>query len=296
MKPHIASGERQGKPRESSMAVKQGGAGVDILVSGDDGDFLVGFGGNDILKGFGGNDVLHGGAGIDWMGGGDGDDSYHVDNVNDDVVESANAGYDRVYASTSYSIFNQDNVEELRLTDAAGVSGAEGNDGDNMLVGNAFANSLTGHGGDDWLIGEDGSDTLIGNEGEDELLGGGNADVLIGGIGRDVLNGGGGADHFVFYYGDLANNEGGADEIEDFNAAAGDVIDLSAIDADVYANFNQAFTFIGMAAFSGTPGEINYYHSGGNTYIQLQTGNVVDVEGVIRLDGIHNPDASWFVL
>ena len=51
-----------------------------------------------------------------------------------------------------------------------------------------------------------------------------------------------------------------------------------------------------MAAFSGTPGEINYTHSGGNTYIQLQTGTVADVEGVIRLDGIVTPEASWFML
>jgi Ca2+-binding RTX toxin-like protein len=278
------------------MAQIKGGAGIDILVSDNDGDFMFGYAGNDILKGFGGNDVLDGGAGIDWMGGGAGNDSYYVDNVNDDVVEGANEGYDRVYASTSYSIFGQDNIEELRLTAAAGVSGAEGNDGDNVLGGNAFHNSLVGHGGDDAIYGYNGNDTLIGSEGDDTLEGGAGVDALIGGTGRDVLNGGSDADHFVFYYGDLANNEGGADEIEDFNAAAGDVIDLSAIDADVFANFNQAFTFIGMAAFSGTPGEINYYHSGGNTYIQLQTGNVVDVEGVIRLDGIHNPDASWFVL
>ena len=84
--------------------------------------------------------------------------------------------------------------------------------------------------------------------------------------------------------------------ITDFNFAEGDRIDLCGIDADVYAAGNQAFTFIGAAAFSGTPGEINYYHSGGNTYIQLQTGTSADVEGVIRLDGIVTPEASWFVL
>ena len=51
-----------------------------------------------------------------------------------------------------------------------------------------------------------------------------------------------------------------ADVVADFNRAEGDRIDLSAIDADVYAAGNQAFTFIGTAAFSGTPGEIRYYH------------------------------------
>ena len=51
-----------------------------------------------------------------------------------------------------------------------------------------------------------------------------------------------------------------------------------------------------MAAFSGTPGEVRYYHADGNTFIEMQTGTSADVEGVIRLNGIHAPEASWFVL
>ena len=82
----------------------------------------------------------------------------------------------------------------------------------------------------------------------------------------------------------------------DFNRIQGDLIDLNAIDADVYTPGNQDFTFIGTAAFSGTPGEVRYYHSGGSTYIEMQTGTSVDVEGVIRLDGIYAPTASWFDL
>ena len=66
--------------------------------------------------------------------------------------------------------------------------------------------------------------------------------------------------------------------------------------SNVYAAGNQAFTFIGNAAFSGAPGEVRYYQAGGNTYLQMQTGTSVDIEGVIRLDGIHTPEASWFVL
>ena len=37
-------------------------------------------------------------------------------------------------------------------------------------------------------------------------------------------------------------------------------------------------------------------HSGGDTYIQLQTGTVADVEAVIHLVGVLTPQASWFVL
>jgi hypothetical protein len=84
-----------------------------------------------------------------------------------------------------------------------------------------------------------------------------------------------------------------------------DKIDVSGIDAKTGPG-NQAFTFIGTAAFTlnlstpentdVVPGEIRYYHAGGNTYIEMQTGTAVDVEGVIRLDGIGTPTAGWFVL
>ena len=56
------------------------------------------------------------------------------------------------------------------------------------------------------------------------------------------------------------------------------------------------FTFIGTAAFSGTPGEINYRYENGDTIIQMQTGTSADVEGVIRLVGIHVPNESWIML
>jgi Ca2+-binding RTX toxin-like protein len=296
MKPHIASGERQGNPQDRPMAWKPGGPGKDILYGTEDDDYIVGFEGDDILKGFGGNDVLNGGAGADWMGGGDGNDTYYVDNSDDVVSEGANEGYDVVYASTSYSIYWQDHVEEVRLLASAGQSVAEGNTGDNVLVGNAFANTLSGVDGNDMVIGGDGNDTLFGGDGADTLYGGDGADWLFGGHDRDVLNGGGGADHFVFGEQDTGNTEDSADVIEDFNAAEGDVISLSTIDADLMAPRNQAFTFIGMAAFSGTPGEIRYYHAGGNTYLEMQTGVVADVEGVICLQGIHDPEAFWFIV
>jgi serralysin len=87
-----------------------------------------------------------------------------------------------------------------------------------------------------------------------------------------------------------------ADVVADFNRGQGDRVDLSGIDANIVASGNQAFTFIGTAAFSGAPGQLRYVHSGGNTFIEMQTGTSADVEGVIRLNGIHTPDASWFVL
>ena len=63
----------------------------------------------------------------------------------------------------------------------------------------------------------------------------------------------------------------------------------------MFAAGNQAFTFIGAAAFSDTPGEVNFVHVNGDTIIQLQTG-VAATPRRIRIPGIVTPDASMFVL
>ena len=46
----------------------------------------------------------------------------------------------------------------------------------------------------------------------------------------------------------------------------------------MFAAGNQAFTFIGAAAFSGASGEVNFVHVNGDTIIQLQTGVAVDID------------------
>jgi hypothetical protein len=86
------------------------------------------------------------------------------------------------------------------------------------------------------------------------------------------------------------------DLIADFDPLEGDLIDLGGVDANAIAGGNQAFTFIGAAGFSGTPGEVNFSHLNGETIIQLQTGVVADSEMSIRIAGIVTPEASWFLL
>jgi serralysin len=129
------------------------------------------------------------------------------------------------------------------------------------------------------------------------LFGDAGADTLIGARGVDIMRGGSGADTFVW----RVENESGTvvaamDLIVDFDPLAGDRIDLSGIDANALAAGNQAFTFIGAAAFSGAPGEINFVQVNGETIIQIQTGVVTDIEMGIRIPGLVTPDASWFVL
>jgi len=125
--------------------------------------------------------------------------------------------------------------------------------------------NLIGGGGADLLIGNGEANWLDGGAGADQLEGGDGADVLIGGAGRDVLMGGRGGDTFLF----AAIKEfsgastSAADVITDFASAQRDRIDLSGVDAiKSTATVNDAFTWIGTAAFSKKSGELRYTASG----------------------------------
>jgi len=115
--------------------------------------------GNHLNKSIGGNDgdnLLDGGVGRDQMAGGFGDDRYWVDNVEDRVVETINAGTDTVVSSVSCSL--SDNTERLELTGSGDLTGV-GNGLDNILVGNAGNNRLNG---------DQGADLMRGGRGDDE--------------------------------------------------------------------------------------------------------------------------------
>jgi Ca2+-binding RTX toxin-like protein len=269
-----------------------GDGGTNLLSGNGGGDNLKGGGGIDGLFGLDGHDVLEGGAGGDMLDGGDGTDTAAYGKSAQGVSVDLNSG----------SAFGGDAegdwyISVENLTGSHHDDYLAGNDQDNVLKGQEGEDVLKGVGGVDTLYGGGDDDDLYGNDGVDVLRGEGGEDRLTGGAGEDMLFGGANADTFVW----KSTNETSvipvqADRIFDFYIAQGDRIDLSGIDANVYAIGNQAFTFIGTAAFSGTPGEIRYYHADGHTFLEMQTGTSVDVEGVIRVNGIHTPEASWFVL
>jgi Ca2+-binding RTX toxin-like protein len=125
------------------------------------------------------------------------------------------------------------------------IEDASAGAGNDAILGSAEDNALWGNLGDDSLEGRDGDDLLSGGEGNDVLTGGGGVEVLTGGAGADV---------FVF----LAASDSGAAEpdlITDFTSGS-DRIDLSGIDTDALAAGDQAFVFVGGAAFSGLAGEL----------------------------------------
>jgi hypothetical protein len=108
------------------------------------------------------------------------------------------------------------------------------------------------------------------------------------------MSGGPGDDTFFF-----ASNYGfggfdpDADIIEDF--APGDKIDLGEIDASQGAAGNQAFTFIGTQAFSGSR-QLRVEREGGDTIVQGSTDIETSPEFKIVLSGNVALNAGSFVL
>ena len=246
-------------------------------------DKIFGLAGNDNIYGLGGDDEILGGHGADRIDGGSGIDTA--------IYSDSAVG---VYLDLRTGRGQYGTAEGDTLVGVENLTGSAHRD---LLMGNDGANVLMGLGEYDRVYGFGGADIIDGGTGDDHLYGGDGNDILRGAAGADSLRGEAGSDTFQWMFTeDTGVDAITADFLDDFNFAEGDRIDLSAIDADLVASGNQAFTFIGSAAFSGTPGEINYVHANGDTLIQLQTGVDADVEAVIRLDGILIPEASWFVL
>lgn len=124
---------------------------------------LYGGTGNDHLQGGYEGNLLDGGTGNDTMIGGDGADTYVVDSLSDQVVESYAPHYDNdpnpddlVRSKVSWTLGSR--LENLTLTGTSGISGT-GNGLANLLIGNKAANVLNGETGGDTMFGGDGSDT-----------------------------------------------------------------------------------------------------------------------------------------
>ncbi|WP_437881317.1 retention module-containing protein [Pseudomonas sp. LRF_L74] len=130
----------------------------------------------------------------------------------------------------------------IRLSDVAHVAPNVVSDSGDLLGSEASDVLLAGSAGQ-LLDGGAGDDRLEGGSGADRLLGGEGDDRLIGGRGDDILVGGNGADLFVWNASDRGSDA--HDVVRDFNAAEGDVLDLSSLlvgvddptDADVLSQY-----------------------------------------------------------
>jgi Ca2+-binding RTX toxin-like protein len=140
-------------------------------------------------------------------------------------------------------------VENLTLTGTSAING----------TGNALANQITGNSG---------------------------ANTLDGGAGADTLSGGLGADRFQLRAtADSGVTNGTWDVIADFTRSQSDRIDLSLMDAVSGTTTNDAFSFIGTAAFSGS-----------NASGQLRTVYDATLGGVIVYGSVDANSSPEFAL
>ena len=236
------------------------------------------------ITGNSGNNVLDGGTGADTMIGAAGDDTYMVDNTSDVVTETASNGTDLVSSSVTFTLST--NVENLTLTGGGAINGT-GNASDNVITGTTGANTMTGLAGNDTYIVDHASDLVVeaasagtdtvrssiaytlgtnvenlvltgvgniagtGNAANNVITGNGASNIITGAAGTDTMTGGLGADIFDFNLSTESTVGAGHDVITDFTHTQGDRIDLTGIDADTTVALDQAFSFVGGAAFSG---------------------------------------------
>jgi Ca2+-binding RTX toxin-like protein len=180
--------------------------------------------------------------------------------------------------------------------------------GNDVLVGDGQSNTIRALGGNDTLTGREGADNLFGGRGADTLDGGSDADMLYGGEGNDKLVGGLGADAlagelgkdlFVFAAPDLIGTGKGAgqfDTISDLSSADRDRIDLSAIDASTKAAKDQAFKFIGSAAFGSVAGQLRFEAASGGIFVLGDTNGDGLADFAIKVANVSSLTAADFVL
>ena len=168
---------------------------------------------------------------------------------------------------------------------AAGLDGEDelrGGAGDDNLYGGTESDTLEGGSGDDRLEAGAGNDSLMGGIGEDTLMGDAGVDFIMGGAGSDKLTGGSGADVFAWGKADYGNSTNPyQDEITDFSATDGDVIDLSDLLVDEENGNLSDYIRISTGNLDGngaTETEISIDHDGGNFHQPTNKIQLTDVD------------------
>ncbi|HET9640640.1 MAG TPA: calcium-binding protein, partial [Allosphingosinicella sp.] len=256
------------------------------------------------------NLVVYGGKGVDTLTGGLGNDIFYYPEERFATGDTVNGGpgYDGMFLRGNYTIdFNAPgytglftNIENLTLTSATDERYARGGGTEfdyNLTLSNAIVKpgeTLTVSGAllmaTETMVLDasqeaDGLLRLFGGRADDTLKGGANADLIHGNLGADQLTGNGGADSFRYQSVDESNS-GSMDQILDFTPGT-DSLDLSRVDANSGAAGDQAFSWIGSSAFSGSAGELRAYEQSGTWFVEGDTNgdSVADLVIALTLQG-----------
>ncbi|MBI1407807.1 MAG: hypothetical protein GC145_16965, partial [Caulobacter sp.] len=133
-----------------------------------------------------------------------------------------------------------------------------------------------------------------GGGGVDTIDGGAGADRIIGGTGNDLMTGGLGADTFVILQESVGNPVLEVDNIFDFSTAQGDILDLSAIDADSGTGGDQSFTLV--SAFTHVAGQMTLSFSGGQTLLRLDVDGDGNADYQLKINGDVTGDSGGWLL
>ena len=185
-------------------------------------DTLYSHGGNDLIDVGGGSNIAYGSVGNDTITAASsaGENFIQCGEGNDSFV--GGSGHNAVNGNTG--------ADTIVGHSAIGDWLLGGQDNDIIQASSSGHNILNGNKGEDTVQGGEGGDTLRGGQGNDLLVGGASADLMFGDLGDDTITGGGGADVFRFdklvLAPGVAAKSDGHDRIVDFNAAAGDRVEL----------------------------------------------------------------------
>lgn len=116
------------------------------------------------------------------------------------------------------------------------------------------------------------------------------------GAGNHTVTGLDGTDRFAFLRTVATQGGDAVTEITDFEPAAGEKIDLSAIDAIAATLGNDAFSFIGTAPFNGTPGQLRWEDQGPARLTQGNVTNDTTADFTVIVTTAGPVDANWFGL
>jgi len=209
-----------------------GSAQADTLSGSAQVNTIAGGNGNDLIDGGSGGDIIDGGGNDDTLKGSTGDDLITGGTGNDSIDGGVNLD------TVSYVAAGNAVTVNLGLATAQAVGGGQGTDtivNVENILGSAFGDTLTG--------------SAVAN-------------ILTGGVGKDILAGGAGHDRFIYRATGDSTVGANADRITDL--AAGDILDLSAIDANANT-VGVDDAFVQVAAFSNAAGQYTLAFSGGTT-------------------------------
>ena len=243
----------------------EGTEGADSIRLGDEVDHfpglifeVYGYGGDDDIHVNTGTSTVYGGDGNDILRGGFDSDTMYGEDGDDTIFFLTPYGPDFGYGGDGDDTFSF--IEHVKVDNQYAIHMDGGSGSDTIILINErnqtrIIDLSTGTYGD--LITFTSIENVIGTRGDDTITGDAQNNILTGLAGRDTLTGGDGADTFRYL-----SIEDTGDTITDFDAAEGDRIDLSAVDAIPSLIGRQSFTFIGTAAFSNQAGELRYIVDG----------------------------------